>query len=54
MKILSALSRLIDYPSQEVYEHGSDFANFIANDGDISELDKKALLGFIEQRFGGD
>lgn len=54
MKILSALSRLIDYPSQEIYEHGTDFANFIRQDSDISEQDKQALLGFVEQRFGTD
>lgn len=54
MKILSALSRLIDYPSQEMYDLGSDFANFIGNDSEVSEHDKKALLAFVEQRFGGD
>lgn len=54
MKILSALSRLIDYPNQEMYEHGTDFTSFIANDSDISEQDKQALLGFVEQRFSGD
>jgi nitrate reductase delta subunit len=51
MKILSILSRLIDYPSDVLYEHGKEISDLIANDSNLNESDKTALLAFVEQRF---
>lgn len=51
MKILSLLSRLIDYPTIELYEHKDDVIAFITADELISADDRAALLGFVEQRF---
>ncbi|MFQ3250252.1 MAG: nitrate reductase delta subunit [Glaciecola sp.] len=52
MKILSILSRLIDYPSDALYAHGKEISDLIANDNNLNESDKTALLAFVEQRFG--
>jgi nitrate reductase delta subunit len=52
MKILSLLSRFIDYPNDELYEHGNDVADFITNDEHLSDADKSALMAFVQQRFG--
>ncbi|WP_412971431.1 nitrate reductase molybdenum cofactor assembly chaperone [Glaciecola sp. MF2-115] len=52
MKILSILSRLIDYPSDVLYAHGKEISDLIANDNNLNESDKTALLAFVEQRFG--
>jgi nitrate reductase delta subunit len=52
MKILSILSRLIDYPSDELYAHGNEIANLIANDTHLSDENKAGLLAFVKQRFG--
>mmetsp|Transcript_326 Transcript_326/g.766 ORF Transcript_326/g.766 Transcript_326/m.766 type:complete len:246 (-) Transcript_326:2104-2841(-) len=52
MKILSILSRLIDYPSDALYAHGKEISDLIANDNNLNESDKAALLAFVEQRFG--
>ncbi|GAA0859284.1 nitrate reductase molybdenum cofactor assembly chaperone [Aliiglaciecola litoralis] len=51
MKILTLLSRLIDYPNDTLYAHGDDVVDFIANDKLLSQADKSALMAFIEQRF---
>jgi nitrate reductase delta subunit len=52
MKILSLLSRLIDYPSEELYEHGSDVADFIQANEHLNDADKSGLMSFVNQRFG--
>lgn len=52
MKILSLISRLIDYPSEELYQHGEDVADYIRANEHLSETDKSALMDFVEQRFG--
>lgn len=51
MKILSLLSRLIDYPDDSIYAHKTDVIDFINADEHLNEADKNALLGFVEQRF---
>ncbi len=51
MIILKVLSRLIDYPSDELYEHGLDIAEIVTNDADLSADDKDAVLAFVDQRF---
>ena len=51
MKILSILSRLIDYPNETLYQHGEDIAELINNDEYLSNDDKSALLSFVDQRF---
>ncbi len=52
MKILSILARLIDYPSDELYEHGQEIAELITSDEHLKGSDKDALLAFVNQRFG--
>lgn len=51
MDILKVLSRLIDYPSDTLYQHGVDVAEIIANDSHLTDNDKTALLAFVDQRF---
>lgn len=51
MKILSLLSRLIDYPTDEVYGLKAEISDFIANDLHLNEADKNALGDFVSQRF---
>jgi len=51
MKILTVLSKLIDYPSETLYEHGNEIANLIRYDTHISGEEKIALLKFVNQRF---
>ncbi|WP_371194644.1 nitrate reductase molybdenum cofactor assembly chaperone [Glaciecola sp. SC05] len=52
MKILSLISRLIDYPSDELYAHAEDVSDYIAGNEDLAESDKTALQAFVAQRFG--
>ncbi|MBT1451309.1 nitrate reductase molybdenum cofactor assembly chaperone [Glaciecola sp. XM2] len=52
MKILSLISRLIDYPSDELYAHAADVSDYIAGNEDLAESDKTALQAFVAQRFG--
>lgn len=52
MKILSLISRLIDYPSDELYAHGTEVADYIANSEELNDADKASLLAFVSQRFG--
>lgn len=51
MNILKVLSRLIDYPSETLYEHGVEVAQMIANDEYLDESSKDVLLAFVDQRF---
>ncbi len=52
MNILKVISRLMDYPNEELYQHGADVVDLIANDPHLGESDKEALLAFAKQRFG--
>jgi nitrate reductase molybdenum cofactor assembly chaperone NarJ/NarW len=54
MKILSVLSKLIDYPSDILYQHGAEIAELITQDESLLEVDKEALLSFVNQRFTND
>ncbi len=51
MNILRIISRLIDYPSETLHEHGLEIAELIANDPVLNDDDKNALLKFVDQRF---
>lgn len=51
MKILTILSKLIDYPGETLYEHGLEIAELIANDPVLNDDNKNALLKFVDQRF---
>ena len=51
MEILKVLSRLLDYPTEALYEHGIDVAEIIANDAALDETNKASLLAFVDQRF---
>lgn len=53
MKILNLLSRLIDYPSDELYQHGDDITTLISEDKHLNHQHKSALLAFVSQRFSG-
>lgn len=51
MKVLSLLSRLIEYPSEELYEHREDVVAYIAGNEHLNDTDKAALQDFVSQRF---
>ncbi len=51
MKILTVLSKLIDYPSEDLYQHGTEIAELIVDDTHLNQQDKDGLLSFVEQRF---
>jgi nitrate reductase delta subunit len=51
MKILKVISKLIDYPKDTLYEHGTEIAELITEDKNLSQVDKDALLKFVNQRF---
>ena len=51
MKVLSLLSRLIDYPNDELYALKAEISDYIANNEHLNEADKSALSAFVKQRF---
>lgn len=51
MDILKVLSRLLDYPTEAVFEHHHDIAELVANDTELNDASKVGLQKFIEQRF---
>lgn len=54
MKILSIISRLLDYPTLELYQHGPAIAAAIEQDSCLDQGSKAALLDFVMQRFGDE
>jgi nitrate reductase delta subunit len=54
MKLLSLLSRLIDYPTEQLFSHHQDIVEYIQQDDLLDEKHKNALLAFVEQRFNGE
>jgi nitrate reductase delta subunit len=54
MKILSIISRLLDYPTFELYQHGPAIVDLIAQDEVLDASSKTALLEFVNQRFGNE
>lgn len=54
MKILTLISRLIDYPSEALFQYGQDIAEMIINDEYLDQIDKDNLLQFVDQRFSGE
>ena len=54
MRILSLISTLIDYPTEELVEAGQDVVRAIANDNDLIEADKQALIQFFDNRVAMD
>ncbi len=54
MKLLSLLSRLIDYPTEQLFSHHQDIVDYIQQDELLDEKHKNALLAFVEQRFNGE
>ena len=54
MKILIIISRLLDYPTTELYQHGPAIVNLIKEDDFLDESSKIALLGFANQRFSNE
>jgi len=51
MKILGLLSRLIDYPNDELYFHKADISEYIISNEHLCNADKNALTAFVNQRF---
>ena len=51
MKILTILSKLIDYPTEALYQHGTEISELIVDDAHLNQQDKDGLLAFVEQRF---
>ncbi|MFT4939146.1 MAG: nitrate reductase delta subunit [Paraglaciecola sp.] len=54
MKILSLLSRLIDYPTEHLFAHHQDIVEFIQQDELLDDEHKNGLLAFVDQRFTGE
>jgi nitrate reductase molybdenum cofactor assembly chaperone NarJ/NarW len=54
MKILSIISRLLDYPTLELYQHGPAIGDMIEQDELLDESSKTALLAFVSQRFSDE
>ena len=54
IKILSLLSRLIDYPTEQLFSHHQDIVEFIQHDKFLDDEQRNGLLAFVEQRFSGD
>jgi len=52
--VLALISRLIDYPTEELFAAKDDVEQFITEDELLSEQDKAALIGFVEGRFAMD
>jgi len=50
MKILNLISRLIDYPTEDLYQAGNELVEVINNDELLSNEDKVGLLSFIQGR----
>lgn len=50
MKILSLISKLIDYPSESIFEHNDEIINLIEQDTCLRQADKKNLLKFVNER----
>jgi nitrate reductase delta subunit len=51
MKVLSLLSRLIDYPNDELYALKAEISEYVASNEHLNEADKIALGAFVQQRF---
>lgn len=54
IKILSLLSRLIDYPTEHLFAHQQDIMQFIQQDEFLDDEQKTGLLAFVDKRFNGD
>lgn len=54
MDILALISRLIDYPTQDIVDSADDIRDFIATDKYLSVADKAGLLDFIDGRLSMD
>jgi nitrate reductase delta subunit len=54
IKILSLLSRLIDYPTEQLFAHHQDIVEFIQHDEFLDDDQRNGLLAFVEQRFTGE
>lgn len=54
MKILTLISRLIDYPTEVLFQHGQEIAEMIINDKNLDKTDKDRLLHFVDDRFSGE
>ncbi|MDQ9090145.1 nitrate reductase molybdenum cofactor assembly chaperone [Pseudoalteromonas haloplanktis] len=52
--ILKLLSRLIDYPCEELHDHKADLLALVASDDKLPEDVKAPLCEFIEQRLSMD
>jgi len=54
MDILALISRLIDYPTEELKMASEDVVQFIANDSDLNASDKHNLIKFFDDRCAMD
>lgn len=54
MDILALMSRLIDYPTEELIASAEDVVQFIANDSDLNVSDKHDLIKFFDDRCAMD
>lgn len=54
MDILTLISRLIDYPTEDIHSAKHDIEQFINNDEQLSDEDKAGLISFVEGRLAMD
>jgi nitrate reductase molybdenum cofactor assembly chaperone NarJ/NarW len=54
MKILSLIGKLIDYPTQDLVDASDEIIERIANDEELAQADKHALIKFLDDRLAMD
>ncbi len=54
MDILALISRLIDYPTEELCEAKNDIEQFVSNDELLNDEEKAGLLAFVDGRMSMD
>lgn len=54
MLILRVISRLLDYPTQDLFSHAGDLVKVVNECKQISDEDRKQIVDFIHQLTGAD
>lgn len=54
MKIITLISRLLDYPTTDIAENATDIVQFIEQSDEIAQSEKHLLLNFVEERLAHD
>ena len=54
MKILSIVSRLLDYPTAELTAHSEEILSYIQSSEDLDHEGQQKLVTFVKHRMAGD